>query len=380
MKDLRIDRDYLVGELLALLAIPSPSGFTDAVVRHVCGRLGELGIDHELTRRGAIRGELRGRESAPDRAIVAHLDTLGAAVRELKANGRLALAPIGHWSSRFAEGARVTVFRDRGEPLRGTILPLLASGHSYGDAIDTQPVSWDQVELRVDCDAAGREDLRALGFQPGDAVAVDPNPEVTASGHIVSRHLDDKAGVAALLAALHALRRDRVPIGIDCHPLFTISEEVGSGASHVLHGEVAEMVAIDNAPPSAVQNATERDVTLAMMDSTGPFDFHLTRRLAGIAAEHGVPIVRDVFRYYRCDAASAIEAGNDIRTALLCFGADASHGYERTHIDGLVHLARLLALYVQSPPAVARDRVDLGPIEGFPEPSPGIPSQPEPNP
>jgi putative aminopeptidase FrvX len=171
-----------------------------------------------------------------------------------------------------------------------------------------------------------------------------------------------------------------VPIGIDCHPLFTISEEVGSGASHVLHGEVAEMVAIDNAPPSAVQNATERDVTLAMMDSTGPFDFHLTRRLAGIAAEHGVPIVRDVFRYYRCDAASAIEAGNDIRTALLCFGADASHGYERTHIDGLVHLARLLALYVQSPPAVARDRVDLGPIEGFPEPSPGIPSQPEPNP
>ena len=100
MKFLSIDRDLLLRELLALLDIPSPSGFTDAAVRHVCGRLEELGIGYELTRRGAIRGEMKGRASAPDRAIVAHLDTLGAMVRELKGNGRVGLAPIGSWSGR----------------------------------------------------------------------------------------------------------------------------------------------------------------------------------------------------------------------------------------------------------------------------------------
>src|SRR3546814_2447682 len=100
-----------------------------------------------LTRRGAIRAELPGRRKSPDRAVVAHLDTLGATVKGLKPNGRLALVPIGHWSSRFAEGARVTVFTDKGY-YRGTILPLKASGHTYNTEIDTQPTYWDHVEDR----------------------------------------------------------------------------------------------------------------------------------------------------------------------------------------------------------------------------------------
>lgn len=365
MKKLKIDLDYLVEILMRLLAVPSPCGFTDQVVHCVGEELQALEIPFDLTRRGAIRADLPRGEGKPARAIVAHLDTLGAMVRQLKPNGRLALAPIGSWSSRFAEGARVNVATQLGAR-RGSVLPLLSSGHTYGAAIDDQPSSWEHLEVRVDEIAATESELLDLGFRVGDPVSFDPNPELTRSGYIVSRHLDDKAGVAALLAAARAVVQEGLDLEVACHLCFTISEEVGSGASHVLHGDIAELVAIDNATNAPGQNSADYGVTIAMMDSAGPFDYHLTQKLLQTCEEYDVRHARDVFREYRCDAAAAIDAGNDIRTALLCFAADASHGYERTHLRSLASLAELLALYMQSPPTFKRDRVELGSLEGFP--------------
>ncbi len=198
------DLDYLQRVLLEMLAIPSPTGFTDTIVRYVAERLEEIGIPFELTRRGTIRGTLKGRRYSPDRAVSAHLDTIGAIVREVHANGRIALAPVGCWSSRFAEGSRVSVFTDHGV-LRGSVLPLMASGHAFNTQVDQLPISWDHIELRLDAMTASRDETLALGVEVGDFVAFDPLPEFTDSGHISARHLDDKAGVAALLAALKAV-------------------------------------------------------------------------------------------------------------------------------------------------------------------------------
>jgi peptidase M42 family hydrolase len=366
MQRLEIDTDYLVRTLFELLETPSPSGYTDGIVHLVGNELSRIGIDFELTRRGAIRAHLSGRQRSPDRAVVAHLDTIGAMVAGLKPNGRLAVYPIGTWSSRFAEGARVTVLTDEG-PRRGTILPLLASGHVFGDDIDKQPIGWDQVEVRVDeCVESGR-DLRDLGFNVGDHVSVDPQPEVTSGGFVIARHLDDKAGVACVLAAAKALVESGIELPVDCHLLFTIFEEVGSGASAVLHQDVAEMVSIDNATVAPGKNSSERDVHVAILDEAGPFDYHLSHKLLKLASEHDIPCRREVFRYYRSDAATAVEAGNDIRTALVCFGVDGSHGYERTHVEGLRHVSELISVYVQSEPTFQRDRMELGPLEGFPE-------------
>jgi peptidase M42 family hydrolase len=364
-RSLKPDGARIVERLLELLDISSPSGFTDAIVHHVCGQLSALGIKHELTRRGAIRATIPGHTQAPSRGIIAHLDTLGALVRRLKDNGRLELAMIGHWSARFAEGARVTLFTDSGRH-RGTILPLKASGHVYNEEIDTQPVGWDHVELRIDEAVTDRAGLEALGVQIGDFVAIDPQPEVIDNGFIVSRHLDDKAGVAVLLELARLVTESDIELPVDCHLLFTISEEVGSGASAILHGDVAELVAIDNGTQAPGQASREYGVTVAMADQVGPFDFHLTRMLLDLARTHDIGHQRDVFRYYRCDAASAVEAGNDIRTALLTFGIDASHGYERIHLDALESLVRLLALYLQCPPVAARDAQPLGPATDFP--------------
>lgn len=365
LSKLKIDVDYMLEMLIRMLAVPSPCGFTDRIVHCVGEELSRLGIRFELTRRGAIRADLKGASSSPDRAIVVHLDTLGAMVRMLKPNGRLAIAPVGTWSSRFAEGARVTIFTDAGER-RGSVLPLMASGHTFGDDIDQQPNSWDNIEIRVDEPVVDAESLAAAGFQVGDFIAFDPAPEITRNGFVVSRHLDDKAGAAAVLAAAKAVVDSGVSLAVDCHLLFTISEEVGSGASHALHGDVAELVAIDNATNAPGQNSIEDGVTIAMMDSSGPFDYHLTHKVLQLCEEYGIRFARDVFRDYRCDAAAAIEAGNDLRVALLCFAADASHGYERSHVSSLTSLAELLALYIQSPPTFQRDREEFGPLEGFP--------------
>ncbi len=348
------DLNYLQRVLLEMLAIPSPTGFTDTIVRYVAERLKELGIPFELTRRGTIRATLKGRRYSPDRAIAAHLDTIGASVREIHDSGRLGLSPVGCWSSRFAEGSRVSVFTDTGV-VRGSVLPLLASGHAFNTAVDEMPISWDHVELRLDGYTQSRADTLALGINVGDFVAFDPMPEFTDSGYISSRHLDDKAGVAALLAALKAVVESGREPPIDCHPLFTITEETGSGAAGALPWDVSEFVGIDIAPTAKGQASSEHAVTVAMQDSGGPYDFHLSRHLLKLAAGNEIPVRRDLFRYYHSDAQSAIAAGHDIRTALLAFGCDATHGYERTHIDSLAAMSRLVCAYLLSPPVFASD-------------------------
>ena len=361
-----IDYDYLEETLLQLLAIPSPVGLTDAAVRYTAHRLEALGIPYELTRRGAIRATLQGREAKPARAIVAHLDTLGGMVRELKANGKLAIAPIGHWSARFAEGSRLTIFTDDGH-LRGTCLPLKTSGHAFGGEVDTQPVGWDHVEVRVDSPSGSRADLEAAGINVGDWIAFDPQPEIQPNGYINSLYLDDKAAVAALLTACKAVRDHGLPLPVDVHPLLTITEEVGSGSSAALHGDIAEMVSLDISIAAPGQNTSEHAATICMQDMSGPFDYHLSHKLITLAKEHGIAHRRDVFKYYRSDSAAAVEAGNDIRTALIGFGADASHGRERTHRDALEALTRLVLAYMMSEPVAARDCKTLGSLEGFTE-------------
>ena len=378
-----IDTDYLKEQLKALLCIPSPTGYTDTIVHYVSEELGRLGIDHNVTRRGAILACYRGKQVEGARAVVAHLDTLGATVKRIKDNGRLELVPIGHWSSRFAEGARVTLFTDEGS-FRGSILPLKASGHTFNEEVDTQPVAWTQIEVRIDADSYDRKSAEALGIHVGDFVAIDPQPEFLDNGYIVSRHLDDKAGCAVSLAALKAMVDSKIETPVDIHFIFTITEEVGSGASSVLLDHVVSMVSIDNGTTAPGQNSSEFGATIAMADQVGPFDYHLTRKLIRLCQENGIRHQRDVFRYYRSDSASALEGGADVRTALITFGIDASHGYERIHMHALKSIAELTVLYAASEVEISRDVEELGDIEGFTdqprEPAPrheDVPTPPE---
>lgn len=361
---LDIDIDYLGAQLRDLLEIPSPTGYTDGIVRHVGAELDRLGVRFELTRRGAIRAHLPGAQPAGARAVVSHLDTLGAQVKELRCDGRLGLVPIGTWSARFAEGARVTIFSGKGA-YRGTILPPKASGHTYGDDVDVAPVGWEHLQLRVDGRATDKVQLERLGIEIGDFVAVDPQPEFLENGFIVSRHLDNKAGVALMLAALKALRESEATPPVDIWWLFTIAEEVGHGAAAILLPDISSMVAVDNGTSAPGQNSEEFGVTIAMADQTGPFDYHLTHKLVELCREHDIQYQKDIFRYYRSDSASAVEAGADVRTALVTFGVDASHGYERIHMHSLRSVAELLTSHTLSRVEIPRDETPMSDLDGF---------------
>ncbi len=364
MSRLTIDTEYLSTILARLLDIPSPTGFTDNIVHACCLELERLGISYELTRRGAVRAILPGEQDKGGRGIISHLDTLGAQVKFLKPTGRVELVPIGNWSARFAEGARATLFSEHGS-FRGTILPLKASGHTFSEGVDTQPVGWDHVELRIDAQARAPDDLRRLGIDVGDIVAVDPQPEFLENGFIVSRHLDNKAGVAVMFAAMQALKRDKVKLPAHTHWLFTVAEETGVGASSVLIPDIASLVTIDNGTTAPGQNSDEYGVTVCMADQTGPFDYHLTQKLVRLCRDNDIRFQKDIFRHYRSDSASAVEAGADIRTALITFGVDASHGYERIHMHALRSLAELVTAYTASAVEIERDREDLGGLNGF---------------
>jgi peptidase M42 family hydrolase len=341
------DRDYLGRRLLEMLAIPSPTGFTNEISRYVCGELEQLGIDYELSRRGTIIARVPGVEASRSRAVVNHLDTIGATVTGLKHNGRLAISPLGTWSSRFAEGGRVTVFA-RNAVYRGQVLPLLASGHAFDEKIDNLPVSWDQVELRLDEHCPDQTALERLGVGSGDFVAFDADPEVSKSGFISSRHLDNKAGASALLTALKSICEQSNAPDFDFLAIFTVTEEVGTGAGASLPPEVVEFVGIDIGPVAPGQNARETGVTLCAQDTSGPFDYHLLRKLKSLCRQFDIEYRVDLFRHYYSDANSAVRAGNDVRDALITFGTDATHGYERTHISSLESVARLMTAYAFS--------------------------------
>jgi putative aminopeptidase FrvX len=185
------------------------------------------------------------------------------------------------------------------------------------------------------------------------------------NGYIVSRHLDDKAGCAAMFAALKALLDDGGKLPVDTLFIFSISEEVGVGASSVLTHDVASLVTVDNGTTAPGQASDEFGVTIGMADQTGPYDYHLTRKLIKLCRENDIGYQQDIFRYYRSDSASAIEAGHDVRTALIAFGIDASHGHERIHMHALRSLAELMTAYAHSPVEIPRDAEEVGSLKGF---------------
>lgn len=347
-RTLPLDDAWMRHILVEMLRIASPSGRTDEVMQYIGEQVDGLGLPFELNRRGTMRIRLAGGQG-PSRAVVVHADTIGCVVRSIKDDGRLALSPVGTHSARFSEGARVTLYADEpGVEITGTVLPVKASGHAWGDEVDTQGVGWDHVELRLDAPVTTAGQVRALGVHVGDFVALHALPEITRTGFVKSRHLDDKAGVAAVLAAVKAVVEHDAQVPVPTDVIVTITEEIGHGASSGLPPGLAEMLSIDAAVVAPTQESTEQTATIAMADMVGPFDYHLTRRLIRLAGAHHVPFRRDVFVNYRSDVAAALEAGAETRAALVGPGVDATHGHERTHLDAIRATSQLVGLYLQT--------------------------------
>jgi putative aminopeptidase FrvX len=344
---LEIDLDRMQSFLIGLLNTPSPTGFTDQALDYIERGLADLPVATARTRKGALVATWPGRAESAPRALSAHVDTLGAMVKEVKDNGRLRLSRIGGFAWNTVEGEGVSIFTAFGHVVRGTILITKASSHVYGAETGQIKREDESMEVRLDERTTSAPETRALGIQVGDFVTFDPRVETGPAGFIRSRHLDDKASVAAIFGAAWALQ------AAGCQPAqratlhFSHYEEVGHGAATGFPPDLAELVSVDMAAIGPGQESDEFNVTICTKDSGGPYDLALRRRLIGLAEAAGIPYKLDIYPFYGSDGEAYWRAGGDVRVALVGPGVEASHSYERTHADALVRTAQLLAEYLR---------------------------------
>lgn len=331
-----------------LVSIPSPTGYTDRIIDHIGAKLDELGIAYEKSRKRGLIATLPGKNDAAQRLVSAHVDTLGAMVKEIKGSGRLRLALIGGSQWAHLEGEYCQVFTSSGSTYTGTILMHQTAVHVYRDSAKAER-NQDNMEVRLDAKVSSPEDVRRLGIQVGDFVAFDPRPEILPNGYIKSRHLDDKAGAGVLLYLLQEIQENGLQLPYTTHFLFSNYEEAGHGGSSNVPAEVVEYLAVDMGAIGDGQSGDEFSVSICAMDSSGPYDYQLRRHLEKIAQEKEIAYKLDVFPYYASDASAALRAGHDVVHGLIGPGIDASHAFERTHVDGVINTAKLAYHYLFSP-------------------------------
>jgi putative aminopeptidase FrvX len=343
-----IDREQLAERLLELLRIDSPTGMTDDAVDHLQRVLSEIGVESARTNKGGLLGQLPGDPSGPPRAVTAHVDTLGAMVKTVKPNGRLRMTRLGGLVWPGVEGESCRVYTVDGRILQGSVLIDVASSHVHGKETIEQARDDDHMEVRLDEPTTSVDETLALGVRAGDFVAIDPKPVLAPNGYVRSRFLDDKAGVTALITAVDTMLRDGIPFTAPTRIHISNYEEVGHGAAD-LDGDLAELLAVDMAAVGEGQRSDEHHVTICAKDSGGPYHAGLTRRLRQLAAVNDIPHRVDIYPYYRSDGSAHWYGGGGARVALIGPGVDASHHYERTHLDALVATCQLLVAYLSEP-------------------------------
>ena len=334
------DLEYISEQLKALTAIPSPSGYTGKVTDYLLSVLTDLGYEPLRSRKGNVLVTLGG-DSRP-LILAAHVDTLGAMVRSIKENGRIRPTTLGghQWST--ADGENCTIHTRDGRVYTGVVLNMEPSSHVADEKVN--PVE-ENMEILLDENIKDMEDVRALGIQAGDIIAMDPRTVITESGYIKSRFLDDKLSAAILLGLAKAVKEEKIVLPRKVSLLFTVYEEVGHGGSFI-PDDTEEMISVDMGCVGADLGCTEHMVSICAKDSGGPYHYELISELAETAKKEGLNYAIDVYPHYGSDVEATLRAGYDIRHGLIGPGVYASHNYERSHLDGARNTFLLLRAYI----------------------------------
>lgn len=340
-----ISTDYLKRTLVDLLNTPSPTGDTEYAISFVQGELESWGVPTERTTKGALIAHIEGLRQDRPRALTAHVDTLGAMVREIKPNGRLKLTALNglNWPTVESEG--VWVATRSGRQVRGSIVLTNGAAHVNREA-STAPRNDETLEVRLDERTVRAEETRLLGVEVGDFVYLDPRVEVSDAGFIRSRFLDDKACVASALAAVKAIVDSGVTPAQSTTLLISNYEEVGHGGRDGLPADLCELVVLDMACIGYGLQGDEFHCSICVKDSSGPYSKNLSDRLRSLADRRGIDLKADVYPFYSSDGSVYWRSGGGAEVALIGPGVDTSHGYERTHTEALVDTAQLIAEYL----------------------------------
>jgi len=334
--------------LKKLTSIASPTGFTREVSDYLAEEIERLGYTAIRTNKGGVNVVVKGKDDNKHRVVTAHVDTLGAMVRGVKADGRLKMAKIGGYPWNMIEGENCLVHvASTRETVSGTILIHQTSTHVYRDA-GTAERTEDNMEVRLDAKVRNEKETRDLGIDVGDFISFDPRTIITETGFIKSRFLDDKVSAAILLDLLRKYKEENIQLPHTTHFMFSVFEEVGHGANSNLPKEAVEYLAVDMGAMGDDQQTDEYTVSICVKDASGPYNYEFRNHLVQLAKENGIQYKLDIYPYYGSDASAAMRAGAEVKHALLGAGIESSHSYERTHIDSVEETYKMVNVYLQS--------------------------------
>ena len=337
--------DFAWEQTAALLAIDSPTGFTDRAAAWVKAQFSALGFSADLTEKGGVLVDLGGANAENGLLLAAHTDTLGGMVAEVKGNGRLRITALGGMEANNAETENVRVHTRSGAVLEGTLQLCNASVHVNGEYSTTKR-TFDTTEIVLDEDASSAEDVKKLGIQVGDMVCFDPRTRRTTSGYLKSRFLDDKLSVGILLGFAKYLSDNHINLPRKTYIHITVYEEVGHGGSGSVPTGVTEAISVDMGCVGEGLQCTERQVSICAKDSGGPYSYGIVGKLIEAAKATGADYAVDVYPHYGSDVEATLRSGHDLRHGLIGAGVYASHGYERSHIDGVYNTLKVLTGYL----------------------------------
>lgn len=337
--------DFAAQEAVRLLDIDSPTGYTEAAAEWVKNEFSDLGFEAHTTAKGGVLVNLGGEDETDALLLEAHTDTLGAMVAEIKGSGRLRLTNLGGMRAENAEAENLRIRTRSGKVFEGTCQLVNASVHVNGSYADTKR-SFDTVEAVIDEDVKSADDVRALGIEVGDIVCFEPRTRITESGYIKSRFLDDKLSVGVLLGLAKYLSDTESRPQRRTYVHVTVYEEVGHGGAGSVPDSVTEAISVDMGCVGEGLSCTEKQVSICAKDSGGPYSYALVSHLIEAAKSAGADYAVDVYPHYGSDVEATLSAGSDIRHGLIGPGVYASHGYERSHLDGVYNTLALLTSFL----------------------------------
>ncbi|WMJ79590.1 M42 family metallopeptidase [Clostridium sp. MB40-C1] len=331
-----------------ILSIASPSGYTEKITSYIKQELDTLNIPYKLTNKGVIIVTFKGENDETQRTFSAHIDTLGAMVREIKSNGTLSLDFVGGFMGNSVEGENCIVSTMEDINYTGTIQTIKPSVHISGDEARDLKRSPENMEVILDEKVFTKEDVEKLGINVGDFVSFDPRTIFTEKEFIKSRHLDDKASAAILLYVIEYIHKNKINLPYTTNFFISNYEEVGHGASSKIPKNTSEFISVDMGAPGPGQNSSEYSVCICAKDSSGPYDYELRKKLVNLCKTKNIDYRIDTYPHYGSDASAALRAGWDVKTALIGPGVFASHAYERTHIDSMIATLDLVLEYCKT--------------------------------
>ncbi|MBN2796060.1 MAG: M42 family metallopeptidase [Clostridia bacterium] len=346
MKEYKVNNEFVLNHMLDLLKTPSPTGDTEKSIDYVEKVFNDLGIQTRKTIKNALIATLQGKNDNMHRTLSAHVDTLGAMVKEIKSDGKLKITQIGGYAWSTIEGEYCTISTQENGTYTGTVLLNHASTHVHGGKVNETTRSGDNIVIRLDEKVNSKEDVEKLGVSVGDFVYFDTRTQYTPSGFIKSRHLDDKACVACLLGMAESIVKNNLELEYTTHFFISNYEEVGHGSSASIPEKTYEFLAVDMAAPGDGQESSEYAVTICAKDSSGPYDLDMRKRLTQLAKSNEIDYKIDIYPFYGSDASAALRAGWEIKHGLIGPGVDASHSYERLHMDSIEATIKLGLAYL----------------------------------